>query len=436
MNEVIADGPARCATRGGEGPALRERAWPYSPLCEPESDPLFWPPELPGTESAWWGHVPFAHWLIAAARPRLLVELGTHRAVSYSAFCQAVQRLGLETRCFAIDTWEGDPHAGTYDEDVFRQVDTYNTARFGAFSTLLRCRFDDAVDGFEDGSIDLLHIDGYHTYQAVRHDFETWLPKLSECAVVLFHDIEVRRDGFGVWQLWNELRTHHPNFEFLHGHGLGILAIGARLPQPIAHLCGLPGPERARFRERAATLGARWIAEMRLGQAARAASESAEARARLEAELARRQSEIDAAGLELARARQALAEAHRELAETRAEVAEVRSESEARTASLVDINARLGCMQAEAAQTAEKLVAADADRAELRRAYRFAEQARLQAEHELSASRASLEAVLSSTAWKSMTPLRAFGAKLPPLLRRMIRRFVRAFGAAPARPGL
>lgn len=48
--------------------------------------------------------------------------------------------------------------------------------------------------------------------------------------MVLFHDTEVRRRDFGVWQFWAEVSQHYPAFNFHHGHGLGVLGVGPDLP--------------------------------------------------------------------------------------------------------------------------------------------------------------------------------------------------------------
>lgn len=231
-------------------------------LCDDKLDPLFWRPELVSPLSAWCGHIPFAHWVVQAVQPTTIVELGTHVGVSFSAFCLAVERNSLNTRCWAVDTWNGDEHAGYYGNEVFSTLSNRHKQRFGAFSTLLRCEFNNALPYFADGSIDLLHIDGLHTYEAVKHDFETWFLKLSKRAIVLFHDTNVYRDDFGVWRFWAEVREQYPSFDFLHGHGLGVLAVGTEIPKNISSLFeGLSEVDLARVRERFEFLGERWEAE-------------------------------------------------------------------------------------------------------------------------------------------------------------------------------
>lgn len=208
--------------------------------------------------SAWLQHVPFAMLLVDMVRPCTFVELGTYRGVSYCAFCQAVKYLGLETRCHAIDTWAGDEHGGFYSSSVLADLKAHHDVRYEAFSTLVQTSFDDAVGSFADGSIDLLHIDGYHTYEAVHHDFETWLPKMSQQGVILFHDIADRRDDFGVWKLWAELKLHYSqHLEFDHGHGLGLVVVGNVVPEGLRPLLELGSAERIAVRNLFHELGMR-----------------------------------------------------------------------------------------------------------------------------------------------------------------------------------
>ena len=208
--------------------------------------------------NAWIGHLPFAAWVIRDRAPEIFVELGTHSGNSYFSFCQSVLEAGMATKCYAVDTWQGDAHAGQYDEEIFTRVDAHNQEHYAGFSTLMCMLFDDAVAYFADQSVDILHIDGLHTYEAVHHDFETWLPKLAPGALVLFHDTQVRESDFGVWKLWNELKEQYPSsLEFTHSNGLGVLQLNNAPDEKKCAWLQLSTDEKQIFKQYFAALGGR-----------------------------------------------------------------------------------------------------------------------------------------------------------------------------------
>lgn len=207
--------------------------------------------------SAWIEHGPFAFWLIEQLRPRLVVELGTHFGYSFAAFCEAMHSLDIDGRVVAVDTWAGDEHAGYYGEAVFNRLRDHIESRYSALAEMKKMLFSQALLEVEDGSVELLHVDGRHYYEDVVEDYTSWLPKLADGAVVLFHDTQVRDRGFGVYRYWSELAAAHPNFEFHHGHGLGIMSCGSTKSNKLDMLLAsdLPPEVRADVRFVYARLG-------------------------------------------------------------------------------------------------------------------------------------------------------------------------------------
>jgi hypothetical protein len=177
------------------------------------------------TQSAWLGHAPFLKFLIRELNPETYVELGVHNGFSYFVACQAIVENSLRTSTFAVDHWKGDSQAGFFNEEIYQQVQNQNQ-RYSSFSTLLKMGFDQAATQFAPNSIELLHIDGFHTFNEVSHDFESWLPLMSKEGIILFHDIHVYRDDFGVYELWQSLKSKYKTIEFTHSHGLGVLFLG------------------------------------------------------------------------------------------------------------------------------------------------------------------------------------------------------------------
>jgi hypothetical protein len=199
---------------------------------------IFTKPRFNEKPSAWVEHIPFAFFLIEKIKPRIFVELGTHFGNSYFAFCQAISEIKINCKAYAVDQWTGDEQAGNYGGEVFEYVDSIHSNHFAEFSVLLKMTFDEAIANFSNQSIDLLHIDGLHSYESVKHDFENWLPKISDQGVIVLHDTNVHEKGFGVWKLMEEIRGKYPSLEFVHGHGLGLICVGNNIAPELLEFVG------------------------------------------------------------------------------------------------------------------------------------------------------------------------------------------------------
>jgi Methyltransferase domain len=190
----------------------------------------FWTPIWIPPNSEWLEHASFGFWLTDALRPRVIVDLVTD-GYSHAVFCQAVQALNLNSRCYGI---QQDDSLGTANgQDSFHALSDHIEAHYKSFSSLIRSDSEQVRAHFEEGSIDLLHIDGFHSYKAVLAEYTAWRPLLSQSSVVLFHDTNT---SIGITRLWQDLAHGHKHFEFLHGRGLGVLGVGDFLPEPVEHL--------------------------------------------------------------------------------------------------------------------------------------------------------------------------------------------------------
>jgi glycosyltransferase involved in cell wall biosynthesis len=321
-----------------------------------------WLPEYI-TESAWVEHSPFAFWLVEATSPRTLVELGTHSGFSYFSFCQAVDNLRLDTQCYAVDTWKGDEHAGFYDEDVFLRVRDHHARKYARFSQLIRSTFDEAAAHFPDGVVDLLHIDGRHFYDDVRHDFLTWKLKLSSRAIVVLHDINVRVGEFGVWKFWEEIKAQYPSFEFGHGHGLGVIACGTDIPEDVTALFGSSPPDKSLIRSFYSRLGGAISDRTSLmahNEHFRSLNALLEAR---NSELAASQTKANITGGELTDIRQELLARDEQLRKAEVNVEELQAQIDTRSAELADVRqqllVRVDTTSAELADVRQQLLVRD-----------------------------------------------------------------------------
>ena len=186
--------------------------------------------------SAWLGHMKFAFFLVNLLKPSVIVDLGVDFGHSTFSFASAQQGI-----VFGIDSFEGDVQAGlknTFDvvnklnNDFITQDLLINNIKF------IKGYFDDVFNYFNE-SIDILHIDGLHTIEAVSNDYNKWITKTNDNAVILFHDVMSYPDSVG--KVFNDIQ--YPKFYFTHSAGLGIVCKNQKLLNYILSNTELPNKE-------------------------------------------------------------------------------------------------------------------------------------------------------------------------------------------------
>jgi chromosome segregation ATPase len=230
-------------------------------------------------------HLPFVFWLVEVLRPRVLVDLGTPDATTYLGFCQAADRLGLQTRCHAVGGWAAAQPDRAADPSG---MSTLHDAPCGA-----------AAARFADGTVDVLHIgpDGFAA-------FDAWRPKLSDRGVVLVQGLAAAPGAAadappgltGARAFLDSLRPEFPVFEFLHGGGLGLAGTGGQRPPVLSALLDADATTTTTLRDTFALLGEGCAAQRAVRQADLRQREAREAALRAGAfEVARLRDELAAA---------------------------------------------------------------------------------------------------------------------------------------------
>jgi predicted O-methyltransferase YrrM len=169
--------------------------------------------------------------LVEAMQPDVCVEIGSARGQSACYIGMALKHAG-RGHLFAIDpheatTWNDAGAANTYDE-MRRNL---RAIEVEPYVTIVRKFSGDAARDWTK-RIDLLFIDGDHSYEGVKRDWDLFSPHVGEFGTVIFHDTmwgrrpdpAWSRSDMGVPRFVDELRqAGYPVITLAEHFGISIV---------------------------------------------------------------------------------------------------------------------------------------------------------------------------------------------------------------------
>jgi predicted O-methyltransferase YrrM len=167
--------------------------------------------------------------IVASIRPKRVLEIGTFKG---GTLCMLARLSAPRATIISIDLPGGEFGGG---QSSVRSL-LYHTFR-KLFQSMHLIRGDSHSEEVAarikriTGYLDVLFIDGDHTYEGVKRDFLFYASLVRPGGIVAFHDVaeHVSEDGCEVPRFWNEVKTSYRYEEITEnpqqGWGIGVLYV-------------------------------------------------------------------------------------------------------------------------------------------------------------------------------------------------------------------
>jgi len=170
--------------------------------------------------------------LLAELKPKTLLEIGTASGGTLFLFCQVAEP---DATIISVDL-PGGPFGGGYPE---WRIPLYKSfAKEKQRIHLIRADSHDpktleiVKKILGDSKLDFLFIDGDHTYEGVKRDFEMYSPLVRKGGIIAFHDIVEHppETGCEVSRFWNEIKHSYTYLEIVKSWnqkwaGIGVIYV-------------------------------------------------------------------------------------------------------------------------------------------------------------------------------------------------------------------
>ena len=167
--------------------------------------------------------------LVKEINPETILEIGTHKGGTFFMWCRISQNL----RFIASIDLPGGKYGGGYVKARERLLREFIYDRYNTKMCLIR---DDShkkttykliSSSLKKQNLDFLFIDGDHSYEGVKQDFELYSPFVKS-GLIAFHDIVHESKEFGVKRFWSELKRKYHTKELIgndSNKGIGVVFI-------------------------------------------------------------------------------------------------------------------------------------------------------------------------------------------------------------------